>query len=52
MDGSAGEHGFYCEGGMYCRCPETDCAGQGCKYPEPHRHGFACDKECEVCHGR
>ena len=28
------------------------CLGATCGYPEPHRHGFACDKSCEVCGGR
>jgi hypothetical protein len=23
-----------------------------CKYLEPHEHGFACDTDCEVCHGK
>lgn len=31
---------------------ERDCNGQGCEYPEPHRHGFACDRSCEECGGR
>lgn len=30
-----------------------DCGGMpGCNYPEPHIHGFACDKTCDYCHGR
>lgn len=24
--------------------------GNGCEYPEPHDHGFACDKTC-LCEG-
>ena len=28
------------------------CHDSGCTYPEPHRHGFACDKTCQVCEGR
>ncbi|URM87026.1 hypothetical protein SEA_BASILISK_60 [Arthrobacter phage Basilisk] len=23
----------------------------GCKYDEPHEHGFACDRACTVCNG-
>lgn len=40
-------------------CPGTciahiDCENDvpGCKYPEPHIHGFDCDKSCSVCGGR
>lgn len=30
---------------------EPDCLGApGCTYPEPHRHGYACDRTCEECH--
>ncbi len=31
-----------------------DCTSDdlGCNYPEPHIHGFACDKTCSRCHGR
>lgn len=29
-----------------------DCFDGACGYEEPHRHGFACDKSCEVCGGR
>jgi hypothetical protein len=28
-----------------------DCDSDTCKYQEPHRHGFACDKTCVICHG-
>lgn len=28
-----------------------DCHDDTCSYPEPHRHGFACDKACIVCGG-
>lgn len=28
-----------------------DCSESSCKYPEPHKHGFACDKTCVVCDG-
>lgn len=31
---------------------EPDCeGGDGCMAPEPHRHGFACDKTCMGCAG-
>lgn len=31
---------------------EPDCeGGDGCTYPEAHRHGFACDKSCRGCGG-
>lgn len=30
----------------------SDCQGdKGCTYPEPHGHGFACDKTCKECRG-
>lgn len=31
-----------------------DCVGiPGCNYPEPHIHGFTCDKTCAYyCHGK
>jgi len=28
-----------------------DCHETSCGYMEPHKHGFACDKTCGVCHG-
>ena len=33
---------------------EPDCApdNANCKYPEPHHHGFACDKTCRDCQGQ
>lgn len=32
---------------------EPDCTDihNGCFYPEPHKHGFACDRSCNECHG-
>ena len=26
--------------------PDDDCHDDGCGYPEPHRHGFACEDLC------
>lgn len=33
---------------------EPDCVmnNELCTYPEPHKHGFACDKTCPECHGK
>lgn len=31
---------------------EPDCRDHnGCKYPDPHHHGFACDNTCQECWG-
>lgn len=32
---------------------EPDCTDihNGCFYPEPHKHGFACDRTCKECYG-
>ncbi|MGH3503882.1 MAG: hypothetical protein ACRDQA_23750 [Nocardioidaceae bacterium] len=30
--------------------PVGRCHGESCAYPEPHRHGFSCDRMCE-CDG-
>ncbi|GHG10049.1 hypothetical protein [Streptomyces hydrogenans] len=32
------------------RC-DADTDTDGCNYREPHKHGFACDKTCDTCHG-
>lgn len=35
-----------------CGCiTMQDCHHPLCRYPEPHRHGFDCDKTCD-CKGR
>jgi hypothetical protein len=32
---------------------EPDCEDNPtCNYPEVHKHGFACDKTCALCHGK
>lgn len=36
-----------------CLAPiDCDNGMPGCDYPEPHTHGFACDKTCAYCHGQ
>jgi hypothetical protein len=26
-----------------------NCGDHACRYPEPHKHGFACDVTCKTC---
>ena len=41
-----------CPSGVTC-CTEIECeSAPGCTYPEPHFHGFICDKTCTYCHGK
>ncbi len=41
-----GEHIHVDEWSEHVANPCGDCNGAACEYPEPHRHGFACDVTC------